>query len=188
MFDIGHDPTPGGVTPTPTKAGDVKVPTDTAPAQGRSGTFVAPPGIPFYTAALAARAAGYDAMQFVTPDGTATTYPTTAEALAQYARNTGAQSSAAAARALAPVPSPAPFAGIPAQSIPPMGGNAASLIYSSHVYQTSPWQPNGSGTVWATSPLQSGPVGGVPAAEATAGGPPTTREQAQATGSRVTGA
>ena len=185
-YDIGHDPTPGGVMPTPTRAADVHSPADTSLAQGRSGEFIVPPGTPFYTAALAAAAAGYASMKYPDPaTGAYTVYPTTADALASYARNTGAQSSAAAARALAPVPTPEPHYGIPAQSVPPMGGNAASLIPGA--YQTSPWQPNGSGSVWATSLLHTGIAGGVEPAAPLDGGP-AGPAQGQDTGAKVGGA
>ncbi len=185
-YNIGHDPTPGGVTPTPTKAADTHSPADSSPAQGRAGEFVVPVGVPFYTAALAAAAAGYSSMRYPDPtSGTYTVYPTTPDALAGYAQNTGAQSSAAAARALVPVPTPEPHYGIAAQSVPPMGGNAASLMPGA--YQTSPWQPNGSGSVWATSLLHTGIAGGVEPAAAYDGGP-AGPAQGQSTGQKVGGA
>ena len=185
MYDLAHNPYPSGATPTPTQAGRASsqpAAGEAAPAPGKqdpAAVYVAPPGVPFYQAAVFAATHGYASMKYPDPTtGSYATYSTTTADIAQYARNTGAQTALAQAAAIRPgarvtAANPADaFLGVPAQSVAPMGGNASSLLWPASI-GTSPIHPyQGTGSVWATSLLHSGPAGGVPAAEQEAGGPP----------------
>jgi hypothetical protein len=180
-YQLGHDPTPGGVTPTPTTAGRSALPT-AAPnttthgtPDSPAGTLTVPYGVPFYSAAVTAAAAGYAEINYPDVRGGYTRYSVSPAALAEYARSTGSRAALATAGALRPGErSPGGFLGIAARSIPPMGGNAASLVTQG--VHTASLHPSGSGSVWATNPMHTGIGGGEAPEGVTAGGPAATPE------------
>jgi len=179
-YQLGHDPSPGGITPTPTMAGRSTMaapPPATTPhgtADAPAGTLTVPYGVPFYSAAVTAAAAGYAAIEYPDVRGGYTRYDVTPAALAAYARSTGSRAALATAAALRPSPDGVPFLGIGARSVPPMGGNAASLV-TQGVHTTS-LHPSGSGSVWSTNPMHTGIGGGEAPEGVDAGGPTTTPE------------
>jgi hypothetical protein len=177
-YQLGHDPSPGGVTPTPTMAGrpTVAAPPPTTTTHGTpdspAGVLTVPYGVPFYSAAVTAAGAGYAAIEYPDMGGGYTRYDVSPAALAGYARSTGSRAALATAAALRPSPVDRPFLGIGARSVPPMGGNAASLV-TNGVHTTS-LHPSGSGSVWATNPMHTSIGGGEAPEGVTAGGPETS--------------
>ncbi len=173
---IPNNPQPDGRTPTPTLAGRI------SPSRGEtsatehgtpdhpSGTYVVPPGVPFYAAAAAAAAAGYAAISYPSATGYAE-YSVLPDALRGYAHATGTQATVAAAEAQVPGGRYAPpFLGVRAASHPPMGGNAASLIPPT-LRTSLIHDGQGSGSTWATAQGHTGTAGGVPPNGPLAGGP-----------------
>jgi hypothetical protein len=168
---VSHAPMVPGATPTPTQAARVGAPVEPG-AEHPGKVYAPPPGVPFFAAALYASQHGYSTVRYVDPTGGGTAdYPVDAAAMTRYARAAGTQTAVATARAGEPGERyGAPFLGVNAQSVPPMGGAISSPLgnaLATSLIHTA----QGSGSVWATSPLHAGIAGGVLPSEVNAGGP-----------------